>query len=674
MRLWPSGESAMALKWFWYKVVYSVRINFRKVNFQKHPFIVAAVSVLLSMSLLLWAMQLIHLQDAAAAFIWIFTHPLASLCTIFLTGLVMAGVYALTKRLWAGYLLPGLFCLLLAFVNYFKCAINSAPLLLSDFTMARQLLEISGYAKSRLVFSFESVLAIAVVVFTLAGLIFVDLTVKKGITRRGRIAWLCVTLAVFLFVLFTPAFTAFSANISSAQLTQEERNDAFGVLYGLYCAYASVQSNAVDYSKDDIDALLGSEQQADAQEPEKAPDSEQNNGQAAEGDAPDVSEAEPVIPNVIFVMSESFFDITRLPNLTFSEDPLANYHALAEDYTSGPFMTPAYCGGTAYVEMEVLTGLTSFLLKENDTLTAFPTNVYAQLPTVQGVFAGHGYDTVFFHSHTNALYNRDPIYNAMGFDQVLFSDACAPDAEMKGGYVSDKAFAEKIISLYQQRDKDVPLFMLNVSMENHQPYTANKYTEHSGIDASSPYLNEEDLAILDSYVMGVHDADASLGMLVDYFSTVDEPVMLVFWGDHLPNLNLSDGTSIFTKLGYASDVMTTDWGPEELAQMLSTEYLIWTNYEEDDEIQPDHTESCTFLGVHVLQRIGLELNSYFSWLEQNVMPYMIIYRARLFVDAEGKPYRDIPEDYQQMMDAYRLMVYDLVYGERRITQDDVLKE
>lgn len=644
-----------------------MRIQFKKANLQKHPFIVAAASIFVSMLLLLWAMQVIHLQNAGAACIWIFTHPVASLCTIFLTGLVMGFVYILTKRLWAGYLLPGLFCLLLAFVNYFKCLINSAPLLLSDFTMAGQLLEISGYAKSRLSFSFESILAILVVVLTLTGLVFVDLTVRKSMTRRGRIAWMCSILAMLILVLFTPAFIRFSAGISSGQMTQEERNDSFGVLYGLYCAYASVQANTVDYSTEHIDELL-EPAQPDIQTPQQDLDPLQPDVDPDEPIGEPEAE-EPVIPNVIFVMSESFFDITRLPNLEFSEDPLANYHALAEDYTSGSFMTPAYCGGTAYVEMEVLTGLTSFLLNENDTLTAFPTDVYAELPTVQGVFADHGYDTIFFHSHTNALYNREPIYNSMGFDQVLFSDACGPDVEMKGGYVSDKAFAEKIISLYEERNPQVPLFMLNVSMENHQPYTADKYPEHSGIEADSPYLNETDLAILDSYVMGVHDADLSLGMLVDYFSAVEEPVMLVFWGDHLPNLNLSDGSSIFTKLGYASDVMTTDWGPEELAQMLSTEYVIWTNYETKEQIQPDHTESCTFLGVHVLQRIGLELNPYFAWLEHNVMPYMTIYRARLFVDAEGVPYREVPETDQKVIEAYRMMMYDLVYGERQILKN-----
>ena len=646
---------------------------------KNHPFLTAFLCIFLSSLLILFVMQLVELQDAGKAAVWIFTHPIPALCAIFLIGLVSALLFSLTKRLWIAGLIPGALCTLLAFINYFKCQINAAPLLLSDFTFATQLGDVAGYAKSRLTFTFQSILALVVFVLIIAALLAVDLLIKKAVTRRGRIAWLGASLLLVLIVVFTPAFTALSAKISEDTLTQEERNASLGVFYGLYCAYASVQQDTVDYSADDISALLETSpvlpdpapadepQTPDEPEPEASDPVSISEEHALTAPEPE-DEEEKKLPNVIFVMSESLFDITRLPNIEFSEDPLANYHELASHCTSGSFMTPAYCGGTAYVEMEVLTGLTSYLLKENDTLTALPTEVYSVLPTIKSVFDENGYDSVFFHSHTNALYNREPNYNAMGFGKVLFSDACPEDAEHKGGFVSDKAFSEKIISLYEERDPEKPLFMLNVSMENHQPYHAAKYDEPSGITITSPYLDENDIAIVDSYVMGVRDADISLGMLTDYFSQVDEPVMLIFWGDHLPNLNLTDGQSIFTKLGYASNVMTTDWGPEELSQMLSTEYLIWTNYEKPEEVKPDHTESCTFLGLHVLQRIGLALNPYFNWLAQNVMPYMTLYRARLFVDADGIPYRDVPEQYQAMLEAYRLMEYDLVYGERHILQ------
>lgn len=638
----------------------------------KHPYLSSIILFIFSSFFILLAMQTIELQSIVKAFSWIFTHPTGTLCTIFLLCIVMTTILAICKLLFISYLIPAIFCFVLEFVNYFKCVINSAPLVLSDFTLASQFGEVTGYAKSALHFSFQSVLAIVIFIFCALIILLADIILRIKFSKRGHIVLLITDIVLILIVVISPVFTSLTDKISTQFITQEERNEQFGVFYGLYCAYSHSRSNKEIESSANIDDIIfiptpsDSDIDIDNEKIDSPNDDEYLDSVIEPSDSLQPDDDEPIIPNVIFLMSESFFDITRLPNITFSQDPVANYHKLAEEYTSGSFLTPAYCGGTAYVEMEVLTGLTSYLLNESDTLTSFPSELYAELPTVQSEFDAAGYNTIFFHSHTNALYNRDPIYHSMGFDQVLFSDSCGTDAEIQGGYVSDAEFSRKIISLYEERDPEVPLFMLNVSMENHQPYRADKYSEPSGIKAESEYLNETDLSIIDSYVMGVHHADESLKTLVDYFDTVDEPVMLVFWGDHLPNLKLSDGHSIFQKLEYASSDTTTNWDANELKQMLSTEYLIWTNYEDKDEMIPDHTESCTFLGVHVLEHLNMELNPYFEWLQSSVMPYMTLYRARLFVDGSGMPYSEIPDEYVQMLEAYRIMEHDLMYGDKKI--------
>lgn len=69
------------------------------------------------------------------------------------------------------------------------------------------------------------------------------------------------------------------------------------------------------------------------------------------------SRAEPAVkPNVVLVVSESFFDPTRLPGVSFSADPVPNFHTLAEAFPSGVFLSNTYAGGTGNVEMELFTG------------------------------------------------------------------------------------------------------------------------------------------------------------------------------------------------------------------------------------------------------------------------------------------------------------------------------
>jgi len=387
---------------------------------------------------------------------------------------------------------------------------------------------------------------------------------------------------------------------------------------------------------------------------------EQTSGTTApeeSGTPPQPEEPAPT-PTVIFLMAESFFDITDIPTLSFETDPIPVFHAVEEASTSGKLISNTYCGGTGYVEMEVLTGICSYLLKESDTLTSLPFEVYDAMPCISDVFKQYGYRMEFIHSHDNALYNRETIYRAFGFDSIRFSDSFPQDTEMSGGYVSDMALSEEIIAAYENRGEE-PLMLYTVSMENHQPYVAAKYPTESGAGTASELLTEDDLLAVDSYVHGLMNADRALGRLIDYFSAKEDPVMIVFWGDHLPNLKLSDGTTAFEKLQWCSSGLTTEWEPEELQKMLSTDYFIWTNYSLAAEDAPS---SSTMLGLQALKALNFELTDYFRWLDRNVAPEYLMYRPRLFVDSEWNAARDIPEEAASTMKIYRAAVYNMVYG------------
>lgn len=238
-------------------------------------------------------------------------------------------------------------------------------------------------------------------------------------------------------------------------------------------------------------------------------------------------------------------------------------------------------------------------------------------------------------------------------DFLTQGEACGP-------YLYDLSFAQELIARYDTRDPTHPLFLYGLSMENHQPYNPEKYGVSSGFPAQSDLLSQEDLAILDSLVVGLHHADQALGILTDYFSQVERPVMLVFVGDHLPAVNLSDGVSLYTHLGISPSEEAADWDPTSLIARLSTDYLIWTNYE--TQPAPDRLESCTFLGLHVLQRAGIPLNQYFTWLDQEVASRMLLRRGTLFVDENGHGSYTVPPEDQAMLDLYTAVERNLLYS------------
>lgn len=134
--------------------------------------------------------------------------------------------------------------------------------------------------------------------------------------------------------------------------------------------------------------------------------------------------AEPVVkPNVVLVVSESFFDPTRLPGVSFSADPVPNFHALADAFPSGVFLSNTYAGGTGNVEMELFTGIPSAFLGAGESLTGLgDTSAYRRVPSLARVFGAAGYETLFVHSYNDELYDRARNIPALGFDQIIYQD------------------------------------------------------------------------------------------------------------------------------------------------------------------------------------------------------------------------------------------------------------
>ncbi len=601
-----------------------------------------AAALILTPFVLLYCSEAIMRQDMLAPFAWIAGHFGAAAFTWLLITMAAMVLLALFRRLFVAYLPPALFTLLLTLVSYYKNAINGFPLQLSDFSLAGEFAAVADYALPQIRISFVTAAALLI---TAAALVLLFIADRRG-RPGGRLAAVSgAVCAVLLAAAAIPgAFQTLAAGLSDGCADQRDRNEKMGLVLGMYSAL-SLRSADDGFGASDPVAglpLMLEELAAPVPPPSERPE-------AAE-DA----------PCVIFIVSESFFDISRLPNVSFSRDPIPVFHSLQAGCAHGRFVSNTYGGGTGYVEMEIMTGVNGALLREGDTLSSLPDDCYDAMPSIVKLFDLAGYSSTAVHSHNDKLYNRRTIYPRIGYDRVLFSDDFPENAERRGPYISDAAFADEIISLYEAGGPG-PRFIYGMSMENHQPYNAEKYGFASGIGISSPLLDADDEAVLDALLVGLADADASLGKLIGHFSGCKERVMLVFVGDHLPTLTLPSGDSVYSRLGLCTGADSSLWEGGELEEMLSTDYVIWTNYPSGET--EERRESCTFLGLETLRRAGVPLNGYFEWLDSFVRPDMLMYRSRLFADGNGDTCHDVPEEHRPMLEAYRRVVRAAVYGE-----------
>ena len=326
-------------------------------------------------------------------------------------------------------------------------------------------------------------------------------------------------------------------------------------------------------------------------------------------------EAKPI--NVIMVMNEAFSDITDHEAFAYTaeNDPLANLHALRKDRNTiayGHMVAPNFAAGTANMEFDVMTGIQTNALSAT-TSSAFRV-VNRSLDSLFRVYGESGYHTAYYHPGDDWFYNRENVLAWMGADETKFLDQM-PDFEAKGRWVTDDYVAGKIEEAYEASvSVGEPLFLYTTTIQNHMSYTADKY----GADYDFPAVplnvsvSEQTETLAKVYAEGVRDADAMLGRLTDYFTAQTEPVVLVFYGDHLPYLG--DNQSGYKELGFTADPNWTDLTSYEVP------YLIWANDAAAEQLQDVDLEladsvSAAFLGAAVLELTGHDTSSaWFTFL------------------------------------------------------------
>lgn len=332
--------------------------------------------------------------------------------------------------------------------------------------------------------------------------------------------------------------------------------------------------------------------------------------------------------HVIFVMNEAFSDLTDDAVFTYGEenDPLPNLHALRANphAVSGHVVVPGFAGGTANTEFDVLTGMQTSALSASAT-SAFRV-VNRNLDSVFRVFGTDGYHTSFFHPGDAWFYNRENVYGWLGADESVFANEM-DNLQYKGRWVTDDYMAGYIEDAFAAAVADgEKLCSYTTTIQNHMSYTADKYGPDYVFPPleTSAVLSDQVETLLRVYVEGARDADAMLGRLVAYFSATDEPVVLAFWGDHLPYLG--DNQVGYSELGLGISAQESA-GAEPL-RGYETPYVIWANDAAADaldwstavadlELPADGTISASFLGATVLELTGRkDEDPWFSFLSQ----------------------------------------------------------
>ena len=342
-------------------------------------------------------------------------------------------------------------------------------------------------------------------------------------------------------------------------------------------------------------------------------------------------------PDVLFIMSESLFDLGKLEGMTVDAETMPYLKRLQQEHAGGELYVISYGGGTSLTEYEVLTGY-----RARQTAVApylDQTQVYAGMESVVTRFAAHGYHTVAMHPSIGETYNRVNAYKNLGFAQNVFIEDMDEVYDRVGPFPSDQYFFEEIIRQYEKRPEGKPWFSFTITYQNHGDYNYDYPRQEIGVYGKDGAR----LGEASTFANAVRASDEALGSLIAYFEAQERPVIIVLFGDHAPAL---------ARIGYEE---MGEMG--EQAAIHTTPLLVWSNYELDLELPG--VLSAYRLGALALHAAGLGGDGYYAMLADTALPSLYSAPGQIIDEHGAREDAAAPEMERRM----ELLRYDRVYGE-----------
>lgn len=347
-----------------------------------------------------------------------------------------------------------------------------------------------------------------------------------------------------------------------------------------------------------------------------------------------------VKPNVLVIMSESFWDVRKL-GVEFEHDPLHYFDQLKTESQYGELYVPVFGGGTANTEYEVLTGM-SIKNFPYDWHMVYREEIFKPHPSLATAFKTYGYKTVALHPYYPWYYRRNEVYPLLGFDAFISIEELAPtlDESDYQPFISDAVVTNELLKLIEQEEK--PVFNYTVTMQNHGPYDDNRY--ENPIAVRTP-LTEASETLLSTYTQGISHSETALRHLIESLRKMDEPTLVLFFGDHLPMLG--DDYAVYRETGYIDDESSE--ALKDDLRMTTVPYVLWANYPIETGEQP--LKNASFMSPVLLEQAGLNKPPIYEAIDRLASRAPLFLRD-YFMTPQGEAYASTTEAYKEIQAIY----------------------
>lgn len=349
-------------------------------------------------------------------------------------------------------------------------------------------------------------------------------------------------------------------------------------------------------------------------------------------------------PNIVFVMSESFSDPSRLNGVEVSGEPLADYYEVADQTYSGNMLSQNYGGGTANIEFEALTGFSMALF--NAQLTTPYTMLVPkmdQLPSIVSALNAQSYQTTAIHPYNTSMYKREDVYQTLGFDQFISERTMTyTDTIENNPYISDESAYKEVMTLL--KEEKAPQFIHLVTMQTHMPYNG----KYDRLGYSAEISDGSGTLDLENYLQDISYSSAALKQFTEELKNLSRRTLVVFWGDHLP--------------GIYSDTIQAKNDKQTLHE---TQFLMFDSKGKlEKQTTQDAITSPFYFAANLMEQTNQTTNGFYQLLLSLEQELPAFERELYYQNGQWYKEAQFNRSQQEIYDEYQLIQYDIVAGKQ----------
>lgn len=566
---------------------------------------------------------------------------------IFLTTLIYLFIVGITKKLHISSLIISIIFMIFMTGSCIKIYYTNDPILYSDIKYLNDIFEITSIVDNSLLFTSVTV-ALPAILYIILNIFLIRISFKYKYTVKKlwlRICFIVIPVLIFSVLLFPSS--EFKHFILKNVYNLEGKGDfgtqtsninhyaRFGIVSGMYAHYLENMLDVpYNYNDEKLNKLLKNSNE----------NKDKKFGQ----------------PNIIVFFAESFWDINKVSNeVNFDKKITFNLNKLKNEGIYFEMISPSYGGTSANVEFEFLTGanLAYFGNGYVPYMQLYTNKNYYNAPSIIHELKNNDYYTKVVAYTGPRLFNSSKFYKYAGFDtkeyiyEIKELNKYLDESWKKGPNVSDEHIVDEIIKEFNNKEKNKKEFYMVLTMQAHGPYKKDKYDSYD-IKIKNSRFNEGMNDSILSYAQGIYDTDKQLGRLYEYIKTLDEPTIIVFYGDHLPHFTDNKGKSLIDEFKY----FNTKDNLTNIYHQYNTQSLILANFEINENsykyISPD------LLSTYVLNNMDIKISNYYKWMYSNIKTFPTLNKY-VTIDQNGKLYdvKNLPKKQQKYYDLRNQMQY-----------------